>query len=232
MKSKEFTKRLLWVDALRGFAIALMIIFHFCYDLRYFHHVNWNVPNGPNWWQFRYVILSLFIFTAGVSLYLAHSNGIKPKAFASRLFQIVAAALIVSLASSFLFRDSWIYFGILHFIAAASLLGLPLVCFPKLALLCGTGLLLGYWTNLLNNAWPFEYFASLLPSRTEDFVPFFPWLGVFYLGIGAAAFVPVHKIAIAPIKPIRVLAEMGRHGLIIYLIHQPILFLFFWLISL
>ena len=67
-------KRLLWVDAVRGLAIVLMVIFHFCYDLRYFGYVDWNNPNGPNWRPFRYVILTLFISTVGVSLVLAHGK--------------------------------------------------------------------------------------------------------------------------------------------------------------
>ena len=231
MKPKPSKNRLLWVDTLRGFAIVLMIIFHFCYDLRYFGYVDWDVPNGSNWWPFRYLILTLFVFTVGISLHLGHGDGFKKKSFFNRLLRLSIAALAVSLISLFLFPNSWIYFGILHFIAVASLLGLPLARFPKVALLLGIILLVGYWTSLLESIWPFSFFSSLLPVNTEDFVPLFPWLGIMYLGIGTAAIFPVSKADISPVKPVKFLAAMGRHGLIIYLVHQPILFLGFYLVN-
>ena len=108
-------QRIHWVDSVRGLAIVLMVIFHFCYDLRYFGYVDWNVPNGASWWPFRYVILTLFIFTLGVSLSLAHSSVIRWRKYAVRLGQIVLAATGITLMSLLMFPNGWIYFGILHF---------------------------------------------------------------------------------------------------------------------
>ena len=224
--------RLLWVDSLRGIAIVLMVIFHFCYDLRYFGYVNWGVPNGDGWWQFRYLILSLFIFTVGISLWLAHGKQFKRRSFVKRLKQLILASIAITVMSLFMFPTAWIYFGILHFITAASLLGLPLIKRPRLALILGTFILVSYWLSWLKSSWPFEWFSFLLPQYTEDFVPLFPWLGVMYIGLGLAAAVPIRAFDIPHNTVTQPLIWMGKHGLVIYLIHQPILFSGFFVVKL
>ena len=228
-------KRLLWVDAVRGFAIILMVIFHFCYDLKYFANLEgfselykfarqWTVPNGEGWREFRFVILTLFIFTVGLSLSLAHGNAIRWKHFAKRLAWLVIAALGITIMSLFVFPEGWIYFGILHFIVFASLIGLLFLRIPILACLAGALILLGYWLGFLPSYWPFHYISDALPSYTEDYVPIFPWIGIALLGVGLAGLAPIRKIDIPPVRIATWLAFLGRHGLIIYVIHQPLLF--------
>lgn len=243
-KLSAMPQRLLWLDMLRGFAIVLMIIFHFCYDLRYFGYVDWHIPNGPNWWPFRYFILTLFIFTVGMSLSLAHHPQFKRISFVKRLVQLGLAALAITLMSLIMFPHAWIYFGILHFIALASLIGVPFISRPRIALFLALVILFGYWFGMLGNEWPFNLFADWLPDDTEDYVPLFPWLGVMLLGIGFAGIVlpqmasrsKQHTKKIKPwdlpnITINRVLAWLGKRGLIIYLIHQPILFACFYLVQ-
>lgn len=223
-------QRLRWVDELRGIAILLMVVFHFCYDLRYFGYVDWNVPNGPYWWPFRYLILTLFIFTMGMSLSLAHGHVLRWKKFTIRLGQLVLAAAAITLMSLYVFPNSWIYFGILHFLALASVLGVLLVRTPLMALAAGLLLLLLYWSGVLDNQWPFNY-LDVWPPGTEDYVPLFPWLGVTFLGVAAGAIahrVPGDKLLFwLP----RWIGYAGRHGLIIYLVHQPLLFAGFYLVA-
>ena len=208
-----------------------MVIFHFCYDLRYFGYVNWYVPNGPNWWPFRYLILTLFIFTSGVSLSLAHKARFRQKAFAKRLMQLIAAAILITTVSLFLFPSSWIYFGVLHFIVVATLLGAPLVNYPVIALGVATAILLGFWSGLLPTEWPYVWFSPWLPSDTEDFVPLIPWLGVMYLGVGIAGALPVNTWDLPVTQWLRPMACIGQHGLMIYLLHQPLLFAGFMLVN-
>lgn len=217
-------QRILWVDSLRGFAIVLMIVFHFCYDLRYFGYVNWQVPNGANWWPFRYVILTLFIFTVGISLSLAHHKQFHAAAFVKRALQLLIVSLAITVMSLVMFPSSWIYFGILHFILAASFLGVVVVRKPWLALILGLVILLADWWGYLDSEWPFVGFGSVLPQNTEDFVPLFPWLGVMYLGIACAGLLPIQRFNLPRLQLIRPITWMGRHALLIYLIHQPIMF--------
>jgi uncharacterized membrane protein len=222
---KTTTKnRLLWVDALRGFAIVLMIFFHFCYDLRYFGWVDWNIPNGPNWWPIRYFIISLFTFTVGLSLALAHQRQFRQKMFIKRLAQLLLGAACVTIMSLFLFPNAWIYFGILHFIIVGSLISIRFVNVPKVALGLGCTVLVGFWLSLLKSDWPFELVNHLLPNYTEDFVPLFPWLGAVLIGTGLGGLLPINKYDVPTNNITQPLAAIGRHGLIIYLIHQPVLF--------
>jgi uncharacterized membrane protein len=227
------SQRIKWVDTIRGLAIALMIIFHFCYDLRYFGYVNWNIPNGDGWWQFRYLILSLFVVTVGFSLALAHYKQYQGQKFLKRFLQLAVAALAITIMSLYLFPKAWIYFGILHFIALASLLGLPLVKYPRVSLGLGATILVGYWSGFFDSAWPFVWIEDWLPEYTEDFVPLFPWLGVMYLGIGTMGLLLDSVIMdkkrkskkVLPTNPlINGLSKVGKHGLLIYLLHQPIFF--------
>ncbi len=216
-------QRLLWLDALRGFAIVLMIVFHFCYDLRYFGWVDWNVPNGDKWWQFRYVIITIFSFTIGVSLSLAHGAQFKRQAFLKRFIQLIAGAFVVTVMSLFLFPNSWIYFGILHFIAAGSVISAPFIKYPKIALGLGLLILISYNLSLINSDMPFGW-IGLAPWDAEDYVPLFPWLSAILIGVAVGGLLPVRQFDIPQSKVINLFAFMGGHGLIIYLIHQPLLF--------
>lgn len=218
------SQRIVWVDALRGVAIVFMVIFHFCYDLRYFSYVSWDVPNGDIWRHARYIILSLFIFMAGFSLSLAYRYSFNGRVFFWRMVQLLLAALPITLMSWFLFPDAWIYFGVLHFMAVASALGIFFVRLPRVAFLMALLILLGAYAEWLPRRWPFYFFDTWLPSYTEDFVPLFPWLGVMLLGVGATAVIPLSKIHIPNTVMVDWLSWLGRKSLLIYLLHQPMLF--------
>ncbi len=211
------------IDSLRGLAVVLMIIFHFCFDLRYFGFVDWDVPNGPGWWQFRYLILSLFIGTVGISLSLARGAGFNRKAFFIRQGKLLIAAALISLMSIFMFPQSWIYFGILHFILVASFICLLLVSRPRLALAIGCIIILSNLMGYFHPYWPFLYVREILPAYTEDFVPFFPWLGVSFIGIFVGDLIRRQQPDFCKVSEPST-AYMGRHALIIYLVHQPLLF--------
>ncbi len=205
------------LDIIRGFTVVLMIIFHFCFDLDYYSLIDVDIIKDPFWYFFPRLIVFLFLFATGMSLTVAHSAEVKYKAFGKRLLLISFWAAVVSLVTYFLFPDSWIYFGTLHAIAVISIFTLPFLKYPKFAAV--TTLALFIPSIMFDRTLPwFE-----LPHSSWDYISPFPWLGASLLGVFA-----VHNgLQLIPIKNSsisRSLKFLGRHSLVIYLIHQPILF--------
>lgn len=228
--------RLPALDLFRGLAVGLMIIYHFCYDLNHFAYIDIDMQNSFAWRSFRYFIMALFLFSVGVSLSLANQNGIVFSKVWHRLAQLGLASSIVSIGSWTQFQETWIYFGILHFILVSSLLGLIFLNYPKLSLGLSVLLFLGSLGDILHTNWLFSQLQPVinLPNTTEDLVPFFPWFSVVLLGIGLTklgltqVFLKHHfwQNTWLPKTPF---SFFGRHSLLVYLLHQPILFGLFFL---
>ena len=223
--------RVFLLDAMRVFAIVMMIAYHFCYDLKYFGWTTWNVPEGDGWKHWRFVILSLFIFTMGASMGLATAHGRNYKAFYKRLAQIFGCAALITIMSLVMFSESWIYFGILHFMVLGSCVVFLLSDVNwKVSLAIGIAILAGFFLGWLPRRWPFDYITGL-PGYTEDFVPLFPWLGVACLGIAFSQWLRQRPPTLEKITLIRrddglgqAVSYAGKRSLLIYMIHQPILF--------
>lgn len=225
-------RRLVLIDVLRGVAIALMIIYHFCYDLTYFKITDFDFYNNEFWLQSRNLIVSLFVFIVGISLVLATQNGINWKSFNKRLVLIILSALMISIVTYFIFPGRTIFFGVLHFIATASIMGLLFYKYYRLNLFVGliiifTGVFIQAKT--FDNAWlQWIGFMTHKPA-TEDYVPVFPWFGVVLLGMYAGKTIlkseQLRKISatVSENKIYTGLELFGKHSLLIYLIHQPIL---------
>ena len=104
-----------------------MIVYHFAYDLRAFDVTSSDFSHDPFWLSFRAVIVTSFMTLVGVSLVLAEHAHASRRHFWTRIAVIAACALVVSLASAVAFRQTFIYFGILHAIAVSSVVVAPLV---------------------------------------------------------------------------------------------------------
>ena len=220
--------RLEGIDALRGAALCLMFVYHFCFDLRYFRVIAADFERDPFWLGFRAVIVTSFLALVGVSLVLADRARVSRVRFWRRIAVIAACALAASFGSYLLFPKSFIFFGILHCIAVASVLAAPLVRLPWLALALGAavvaaGLTLS-WPVFDQRSLAWIGFVTTKP-RAEDYVPLAPWAGVVLIGIAAghallrAGFTALAPLAGAP----RWLQWLGRHSLAVYMVHQPIL---------
>ncbi|WP_457607325.1 heparan-alpha-glucosaminide N-acetyltransferase [Nitratifractor sp.] len=221
------SSRLRWLDNFRGIAISLMVIFHFFYDLNYFRFVSIRFLEDPFWLEFRWLIVSMFLFAVGVSLGIVHRRGIRWTSVRHRALLLGGASGAISLITWLLFPAYWIYFGILHFIFVASLLGLPFVGRVRASLLVGGAILLLYWSGLWQETGFFELLKGPLhlPRYTLDLVPLLPWMGVVLLGVSfSGAGMQERFERQLPTLPLGPLRWAGRHALAIYLLHQPLLF--------
>ena len=215
------------IDRLRGLAIVAMVVYHFCFDLRYFRVTQWDFYRDPFWLNARTTILSSFLLIAGVSLVLANRAGYNA-GFWRHVGTIGACAIVVSAASYALFPQSWIWFGVLHAIAVSVVLARPLALRPMLALVVGIGVIAA--GNLFshptfdNRMLGWIGFMTAKP-RTEDYVPLFPWTGVLLVGIAVG-----HALARAQFRPValadrlpRWMGWLGSHSLLVYMVHQLLL---------
>ena len=222
-------QRLMMIDAFRGVAIVMMVAFHYCLDLSKFGLTDFDFYHDPFWLYTRTLILSSFLFLVGVSLFLAMRSGLNLHRYLRRLGYLVAAALLVSTSTWWVFGDRFVFFGVLHFIALASVLGLPFLRAGWLNLPLGiviivlAGMYQSPWFDETGRRW-----IGLMTHKpvTEDYVPLFPWFGVVLLGLFAAPGVRRLADRAQPYCHGAVpnwLAVAGRHSLLIYLLHQPLL---------
>lgn len=220
------------VDALRGFALIAMIIFHASWNLDVFGFAQLGVMSEPGWLWFARVIAGSFILLAGLSLMLAEISGQRSRPKIVRIGKITIAAIAVSIATYIVFPGSFVYFGILHHIALASLLAWPLLRVNSV-ILAALALLLvlinsNFAFQVADTRWLAWIGISEEVPATNDYVPLLPWFAVFLSGlIVGREIVKRERIRqILSQKPAwaKPLVWMGRHSLLIYLLHQPILF--------
>lgn len=233
------------VDAVRGIAIGLMFAYHFMFDLRYYHVVSIDFNNDPVWLGLRTLIVTLFLGVMGVSLHLSTARGLNHPKFVKRLLQVAGGAVLVSIASYIMFPKSMIFFGILHFIAVASVVGL--LFYRGFWLNLGLGVALIIVGLTLHHPWfdqPGWQWIGLMTHKpvTEDYVPMLPWFGVVLLGLFVGKWIfpaSPHKgkwvklaaplsVALAQWQDKTLFARLlvfgGRYSLPIYLLHQPVFF--------
>ena len=221
------------LDIARGVALIAMAIYHFGWDLEFFGYLAQGSAS-QGWWRiFARCIASSFLFLVGFSLVLAHSRAIRWRPFLKRLAQVVLAAAAISLLTWFFMPQGFIFFGILHQIALASLLGLLFIRSPVwLTILLAAAIIA---TPVYYRAEFFNYPAlwwvglSSINPVSNDYVPLFPWFGAVLLGIAAARIMQATgllRLLQGGIKPQwleHLLTFIGRHSLIFYLVHQPVL---------
>lgn len=236
-------RRLDWLDIARGLALLAMASYHFMWDLTSFGYLEPGFPSTG--WPRLYarIIASTFLFLVGFSLVLAHGDHIRWRSFWRRWVVIVGAAALVTVASYFAIPQGLIHFGILHAIAAASLLGLiflrapwPATFLVAIAVFVAPQFLR---SDAFNQPWFWWIGLSTEPRQSFDYVPLLPWFAAVLSGIGVARlpFVAdrVRQFESGDKPPGRLksaLTFLGRHSLVFYLVHQPVLISILYAVSL
>ena len=192
----SMTQRLDRIDLLRAAAMLWMTAYHFCFDLNFFRLIREDFYRDPFWtWQ-RTAIVSLFLFTAGMSQAVALHQGQTWKRFWRRWWLVAGAALLVTAGSLLVFPKSFIHFGVLHGIALMLIVvrltaGWGAWLWPLGALAIGLtfvapALILSVPAlEVLNTSWLNGLGLISRKPVTEDYVPLLPWLGVMWWGVAA-----------------------------------------------
>ena len=225
-------ERILWIDVIRGVSILAMITFHFAFDLMYFGFAKSDLIYQPDWRLFERMIAFSFLFIAGLSLFITHGSLINWNSFIKRYGVTAICAVLISTVTYVLFNSDMIRFGILHAISVSGLISLLLLRLNSffLALLA----VIIFLINLIipqpvegDYFWQWLIYTNETP-HSLDYRPIIPWITPFILGMASYqlfkkwGLLETNKIIIY--RELSILSWLGRNSLIIYLIHQPILF--------
>lgn len=234
------------LDLLRGIAIVMMMFMHFSYDVRYeFSRDVFHYLYSDWFWEFVHpIIIVLFVGISGVCCSFSKNNLV-------RGLRLLAIALCFTAATTFVKYvmdiDCLIIFNVLHLLSLSTLVYSLFTFIEKKTKISSMGMsfiigLIGIYIIILNNnldlydyatdmKWLFVFGIEVegLPSM-GDFMPIIPWLGVFLTGsaIGRLCY-PEKKtlFADAP-QTVRKISKpfefLGRHSLLIYLVHQPVIY--------
>lgn len=219
------------LDALRGLAVISMVGFHASYDLAYIYGVSmpwFTVGAFQDVW--RCSISWTFLFLAGWATSFSRNN-------LKRAAVYGAAALLVFAATSLAAVDAAVNFGILYCMAACTLLfilldplmeRLPAAVLALLFICCffATYQVPHARYEVVGLAWlgfPSPGFSS------GDYYPLLPYCFLYLAGSQLARFHRQKTGGAYPAWMTRgsfgVLGWVGRHSLIVYLLHQPLILL-------
>ncbi|MCR4766692.1 MAG: DUF1624 domain-containing protein [Saccharofermentans sp.] len=255
MRNKPLAKDRAWeLDFLRGIALLMMLFMHMSWDVRYEFGVNIFSYLHKGWfWSFIHpVIVVLFVGVSGICCTFSRNN-------IKRGLKILGATLILDLTTFLITKfagiDCLIIFNVLALLTCGIFL-YALISFiekkinanPKAVnvimglaglyiVIVGCNIhYMDFCTDSLLFL-PVGFDMNNLPEMA-DYMPLFPWLGVFLIGcvIGRTCykdkktlFAGRGKIMSAVSRPVEFI---GRHSLIIYLVHQPLVYAIMYVIFL
>jgi uncharacterized membrane protein len=226
-------KRFWEIDLARTVAVIIMIVFDVLYVLNYLDIQNTGVP-GPYkgaWWWITEVNVSVFTLLAGVSLTISYSRGKKISSFMLRGLRIFGWGMVITLLTWLIAPDRYVRFGILHFFGIAFILAPFFTRFRFINLILGAALMaIGIYLFEQGIYVDSRWLLWLMPYgfSTMDYWPLVPYFGLFLVGMffgeilypqGNRRFhIPEFSNPVAS-----ALTLPGRHSLVMYIAHWPIL---------
>ncbi len=225
---KEHSKvagRIETIDIAKGIMIIAMVAYHFLYDLVFFCDVPYIYLKNPICDTLQLLICSVFILCSGISAHISRSN-------LYHGLRIGVGAICVSITTYLFNPSSYVVFGILHFLALATLIYVPLKPFVS-RIPSSIGYLL--WGGLfaitififpinteISHLWLFGFTDSAFSST--DYFPLFPWIFLYLFGtqLGTPIFNGEFPEFFYNLR-CKPLAWCGKRSFYIYMVHQPIL---------
>ena len=233
-------KRFWEIDFLRGIAIIMMVIFHFLWDFNYFYNSNIILLDGF-WKIFQIITASLFLFLVGVSLSVSNiRKDASYMKYLKRGLKIFSFGLIITFITMFIFPNNYVIFGILHLIGISIIISYVFrklkylnLIFGIIFIICGNLLK----TYTFNFNWLFFLGLKSSTVYSIDYFPIFPWFGVVLIGLffGNLLYSTNKRNFklknLAENSIIKILCFLGKKSLIIYLLHQVMLFSVFLILT-
>ncbi len=236
-------KRYYILDDIRGLAVISMVLYHLTWDIVYLAGVklSWYEALPGRLWQ-RSICLT-FILLSGFCWSLGRRHGL-------RGLTVFLGGLAVTAATASFMPENVIVFGILTLLGSCMLLMIPLEKLarrvPAPAGLVVSAALFALLSEAENGTAAFglvrlpaalyrDWFTAYLGFPQEgffsaDYYPLIPWIFLFTAGYFLYRIFerhgwlrPLERRGLPPLE------WTGRHAFEIYLIHQPVLALFFYI---
>ena len=229
------------IDILKGIAVICMIVFHFFY-----------FPNQYGFKEIEYDTTSLkvvakiaqiiFITCVGINLVFAKKKNQDYEKHLQRVMKIAFYAILMSLFTYYVFGERYVKFGILHFIAFASLVLFMYVDdVETMRIITGISLLLYLLNHFKPELFhvvpqPFAFVSGFYNDRYSavDHFPILPWIILVCLG----TFIGNHLVNresntpryLIDNKLSEMLGKVGKKSLEIYAVHWAILYVIFCIV--
>jgi uncharacterized membrane protein len=230
------------LDLLRTLAIVGMVVYHTAFNLNLLYHWDIAVYAG-GWRMLQRLVCSLFLLLVGAGVAISLERSSRPerllfsspwsvyRRYLKRGLGILLWGMVITIVTAFLYPRSFVRFGILHAIGTSVLL------LPLLARLKEWNALVGTVILVATNFLPHQANTSLLVPlgiippgfQSIDYFPILPWFGIVLIGYAVGYCLYVRRTAWRRYLPgmaeptMRMVTAPGRHSLLIYLLHQPIL---------
>ena len=231
------------LDGIRGIVLISMMLYHGAWNLVYMYGVKWPWYHsiGAYIWQqsicWTFILLSGFCWSMGRQHF-------------KRGMMVFGGGLLVTVVTIVVMPQNRVVFGVLTCIGSCMLLMIPLEkIFKKIPVECGLvfSVLLFVLTRNVNEgflgfeSWKFlalprNLYQNLLtayvgmPSMSffsTDYFSLIPWLFLFMAGYFLYGICKKYDLLKWKIlqKKIPVVDYLGKNSLLVYLLHQPVIYL-------
>lgn len=243
------------LDLVRGIAICVMVAFHFSWDLQFFSII--SPAFFEQYIRPIYNLAAVFVLLVGAGLTISYRRAVQARVRELDIFKrflvrgVVIFAIGMGITLVFLIGNrlniisGTVDFGILHLVGFSIVAAFPFVRFGLPNLVLGLAVLLvGYIyidVNMPTIEGPWLVWLGIHSPNyvSQDYFPLLPWFGWVLVGVGLGnlLYLPPdgRRFKIPDISNwhgVRQLTIIGRNSLLIYIVHQPILFPIVWFIAL
>ena len=240
----RISRRYDYLDALRGLALISMILYHGVWDLVYIGNVDWKWFRSDAAFIWQQSICWTFVLLSGFCWMMGRHR-------LKRGLIVLGAGLLTSLVTWIFTYNERVTFGILTFLGTAMLVMIPLEkVLGKIP--AKAGCVLGFALFLITRGINDEYlgfgpaeiirlphgwyqkglFMTFFGFTDEafysaDYFSVFPWIFLFVTGYFLYRIARDRNLLdkIADVVPRLPFSALGRHSLLIYLLHQPVMYL-------
>lgn len=243
---RQKASRLAGLDTIRGITLLSMILYHTCWDLVFLFEKRIPGYIGTGVYVWQQSICWTFILLSGFCWTLGHHH-------LKRGLLVFGSGLLITAVTLLAMPESRVVFGVLTMIGSCMLLLIPIEKFLlKIRTeigLAGSFLLFLLFRNVNTGYLGFEkwnlfrlpdglyrnLFTAYLgfPQRgffSTDYFSLLPWFFLFLTGFYLYQLVMKKDIMEKLFSwRVPVFDVIGRHSLLIYLLHQPIVFGISWL---